>query len=39
MQTEVKDALSDELLFGRLRKGGSVLVKVKDDKLEFQYGV
>ncbi len=37
IQTEIKDALSDEVLFGRLKKGGSVHVKLKEDKLSFEY--
>jgi ATP-dependent Clp protease ATP-binding subunit ClpA len=37
IQTEIKDALSEELLFGRLKKGGSVKVHLKDNKLEFEY--
>ncbi|MCC6696591.1 MAG: ATP-dependent Clp protease ATP-binding subunit ClpA [Candidatus Hydrogenedentes bacterium] len=37
IQTEIKDALSDEVLFGRLEKGGSVLVDVKDDRISFDY--
>ncbi|MCG6911715.1 MAG: ATP-dependent Clp protease ATP-binding subunit ClpA [Deltaproteobacteria bacterium] len=38
LQTEVKDKLSDEILFGRLEKGGSVLVEIKKGKpvLRFQ---
>jgi ATP-dependent Clp protease ATP-binding subunit ClpA len=38
IQSEVKDALSHEVLFGRLRKGGSVHIDLKDDKLAFEYG-
>jgi ATP-dependent Clp protease ATP-binding subunit ClpA len=37
IQTEIKDALSEELLFGRLKKGGSVTIDLKGDKLEFEY--
>ncbi len=37
IQTEIKDALADELLFGKLEKGGRVLVDVADAKLEFEY--
>jgi ATP-dependent Clp protease ATP-binding subunit ClpA len=37
IQTEIKDALADEMLFGRLEKGGKVLVDVKDGKLAFEY--
>lgn len=36
MQTEIKDMLSDEILFGKLEKGGHVLVKKDGDKLTFQ---
>ena len=37
IQTEVKDRLSDEILFGKLAKGGRVNIGVKDDKLTFTY--
>jgi ATP-dependent Clp protease ATP-binding subunit ClpA len=37
IQTEIKDALSEELLFGRLKKGGSVTVDLKAGQLEFEY--
>lgn len=37
IQTEVKDALAEELLFGRLKKGGSVTVDLKEGRLEFKY--
>ena len=37
IQTEIKDALSDEILFGQLSKGGSVYVDLKDDELTFDY--
>ena len=36
MQTEIKDMLSDEILFGKLEKGGHVLVEKDGDKLTFQ---
>ena len=36
IQTEIKDMLSDEILFGKLVKGGQVLVEKDDDKLSFQ---
>ena len=39
IQTEIKDILSDEILFGRLEKGGEVLIDVEDDKLAFDYAV
>jgi ATP-dependent Clp protease ATP-binding subunit ClpA len=37
IQTEIKDLLSDEILFGRLEKGGEVLIDVEDNKLAFDY--
>ena len=37
MQTEIKDPLSDEILFGKLEKGGQVLIDVADDVLQFQF--
>ena len=37
IQTEMKDALSDEILFGRMQKGGEVSIDLKDDKLVFNY--
>ena len=37
IQTEIKDALADEILFGKLVKGGKVKVDLKDDKLTFEY--
>jgi ATP-dependent Clp protease ATP-binding subunit ClpA len=37
IQTEIKDALAEELLFGRLKKGGSVIVDLKGGRLEFEY--
>ena len=38
IQIEIKDGLSDEILFGRMQKGGEVGVDLKDDKLVFNYG-
>jgi ATP-dependent Clp protease ATP-binding subunit ClpA len=35
MQTELKDRLVDDLLFGELAKGGSVRVDLGDDRLVF----
>jgi ATP-dependent Clp protease ATP-binding subunit ClpA len=35
IQTDIKDRLSDEILFGRLTKGGVITVDLKDDQLEF----
>jgi ATP-dependent Clp protease ATP-binding subunit ClpA len=37
IQTDIKDQLADEILFGRLHKGGSVTVDIKDDNLAFSY--
>jgi ATP-dependent Clp protease ATP-binding subunit ClpA len=37
LQTEIKDTLSDEILFGKLEKGGKVYIDVEDDKLVFRY--
>lgn len=37
IQTEVKDKLSDEILFGALSKGGSVSIGVRKDILTFTY--
>jgi len=37
IQTEIKDALSDEILFGKLKSGGVVSVDLADDKLTFDY--
>ncbi|RJQ49855.1 MAG: ATP-dependent Clp protease ATP-binding subunit ClpA [Nitrospiraceae bacterium] len=37
IQKEIKDALSEEILFGRLLKGGSVHIDISDNKLSFQY--
>jgi ATP-dependent Clp protease ATP-binding subunit ClpA len=39
IQTEIKDALSDEILFGRMQRGGEVGIDLKDDKLVFNYGL
>ena len=37
IQTEIKDVLADEILFGRLEKGGSVNLDLKGDALVFEY--
>ncbi|QTA81566.1 ATP-dependent Clp protease, ATP-binding subunit [Desulfonema limicola] len=37
IQKEIKDNLSDEILFGKLEKGGSVYIDCKDDTLVFDY--
>jgi ATP-dependent Clp protease ATP-binding subunit ClpA len=36
IQTEVRDPLTDEILFGRLESGGTVTIALKDDKLDFR---
>ncbi len=37
IQTEIKDLLSEEILFGSLKKGGKVHIDLNKDKLEFKY--
>jgi len=37
IQTEIKDVLSDEILFGRLYNGGKVFIDVENEKLIFTY--
>ena len=37
IQTEIKDALSDQILFGSMQKGGEVHIDLEDDKLVFEY--
>ncbi|MBC7134667.1 MAG: AAA family ATPase, partial [Oceanibaculum nanhaiense] len=37
IQTNIKQPLAEELLFGKLAKGGTVLVTVKDGKLVLTY--
>ena len=37
IQDHIKKPLAEELLFGRLAKGGAVKATVKDDALEFEY--
>ena len=37
IQEHIKKALSEQLLFGELIKGGTVQVLVKDNKLDFEY--
>ncbi len=37
IQEHVKKPLADELLFGKLVKGGAVMLDIKDDKLTFAY--
>ena len=37
IQTEVRDPLTDEILFGRLEHGGTVTIGLEDDKLAFDF--
>ena len=37
IQTEIKDQLTDEILFGKLEKGGEVFLGIEDGKLKFDY--
>ncbi len=37
IQKEIKDTLSDEILFDKLEKGGTVFVDLAKDKLTFRY--
>jgi ATP-dependent Clp protease ATP-binding subunit ClpA len=37
IQKEVRDPLTDELLFGALENGGTVTIGAEDDKLTFSY--
>jgi ATP-dependent Clp protease ATP-binding subunit ClpA len=37
IQTEIRDVLSEEVLFGKLLKGGSVSIDIDNDQLTFDY--
>jgi ATP-dependent Clp protease ATP-binding subunit ClpA len=37
LQNKVKDALADEILFGKLAKGGVVFVEIREDKVAFKF--
>jgi ATP-dependent Clp protease ATP-binding subunit ClpA len=37
IQTEVRDPLTDEILFGKLEGGGTVTIAMKDGKLDFRF--
>jgi ATP-dependent Clp protease ATP-binding subunit ClpA len=37
IQAEVRDPLTDEILFGRLEGGGTVTIALKDGKLDFRF--
>jgi ATP-dependent Clp protease ATP-binding subunit ClpA len=38
IQAEIKDMLSDEILFGKLQNGGHVALDMADEKLVFNFG-
>jgi ATP-dependent Clp protease ATP-binding subunit ClpA len=38
LDTQIKEPLTDEILFGKLKKGGTVKVSFKDGELLFAYG-
>lgn len=37
IQTQIKDKLTDEILFGQLKKGGNISIGLRKDKLQFKY--
>ena len=37
IQTRIKDKLTDEILFGKLEKGGTISIGLRNDKLTFVY--
>jgi ATP-dependent Clp protease ATP-binding subunit ClpA len=37
IQTDVRDPLTDEILFGKLEDGGTVTIGLADDKLHFRF--
>lgn len=37
IQTEIKDTIADEILFGKLDRGGEILVDLLDNALTFSY--
>jgi ATP-dependent Clp protease ATP-binding subunit ClpA len=38
IENEIARVLADDVLFGKLTKGGKVKVDLADDKLVFDYG-
>jgi ATP-dependent Clp protease ATP-binding subunit ClpA len=39
IQTDIKDHISDQILFGKLERGGIIVVDLENDKLTFSYAV
>jgi ATP-dependent Clp protease ATP-binding subunit ClpA len=39
IDTNIKEALTDEILFGKLKNGGSVKVTYKEEKLDFVFNI
>jgi ATP-dependent Clp protease ATP-binding subunit ClpA len=37
IQTEIKNKLSDEILFGRLQKGGAMTLDIEADQVAFRF--
>ena len=37
IQEEIKKPMAEELIFGKISKGGSVSIFMKDDKIQFDY--
>ncbi len=37
IQTKIKDKLTDEILFGKLEKGGKISIGLRNDKLNFTF--
>jgi ATP-dependent Clp protease ATP-binding subunit ClpA len=37
IQTQIKDKLTDEILFGKLEKGGKISIGLKNNKLNFSF--
>ena len=37
IQTDVRDPLTDEILFGKLEQGGTVTIRMEDGKLAFGF--
>jgi ATP-dependent Clp protease ATP-binding subunit ClpA len=37
IQTRIKDRLTDEILFGKLAKGGRIVIGLKKDELTFSF--